>query len=282
MTSGGYAQASSALSARRSGSGFSAAINIVRYGIEGAAHHAEVGLHEGGYPVLASPAGGACCAPNHALQRTEAVDVALLPPEDLTQAFCFPTKAGPRFARPVGRRLFDGFSLLQAWRAGRRLRGARYVQAEAVGFEHEKTHFALLRIRCIQLSNGEHLEADVVVQRPPAPGRAGWRPGPASTCRCARAASPYPRELPHAAARSCPLLIGAFGIGCGREGQLHHRPRRRGAGLRLTCRWTSPGSLPHARTRTRTGFRLAHLAARASRPSEGHCGWDALGRLLLR
>ena len=216
-----YAGASSALSASSIRQQFSTTINIAlsRYGIEVLRTMPEVGLHEGGYLYLASPAGEGVLRANHALQRTEAVDVALLPPEDLRARFPWLVTEGLALGSLglSGEGWFDGFSLLQAWRARARAQGARYVQAEAVGFEHEKGR-SPLRIGCIQLSNGEHLEADVVVNAagPWARRVAAWA-GIDLPVRARRRTVFHvscPTPLP-----GCPLLIDPSGIWLRPEGR---------------------------------------------------------------
>ncbi len=216
-----YARASSALSASSIRQQFSTTINIAlsRYGIEVLRTMPEVGLHEGGYLYLASPAGEGVLRANHALQRTEAVDVALLPPEDLRARFPWLATEGLALGSLglSGEGWFDGFSLLQAWRARARAQGARYVQAEVVGFGHEKGLLSL-RIGRVQLSNGEHLEADVVVNAagPWARQVAAWA-GIDLPVRARRRTVFHvscPTPLP-----GCPLLIDPSGIWLRPEGR---------------------------------------------------------------
>ena len=84
-----YACASSALSASSIRQQFSTAVNIAisAYGIQVLRAMPGIGLHEGGYLYLATPAGEAVLRDNHALQRAHGVDVALLTPEQLRQRF---------------------------------------------------------------------------------------------------------------------------------------------------------------------------------------------------
>ena len=226
-----YARASSALSASSIRQQFSTAINMAlsAYGIgvlrDAARELAvpgapppDIGLHEGGYLYLATPAGEGVLRDNHALQRASGADVALLAPDELRERFPWLNTEGIALGSLglSGEGWFDGYSLLQAFRAQARAQGARYVQAEAVGFEIE-TGAKPARIQRVQLSNEERIEADVVVNAagPWARHVAAWAgidlPVVAKRRTVFHVSCPTP--LPH-----CPLLIDPSGIWLRPEG----------------------------------------------------------------
>ena len=226
-----YARASSALSASSIRQQFSTAINLAisQYGItvlRDAARELAVpgepppdlGLHEGGYLYLATPAGEGVLRDNHARQRASGADVALLSPAELQARFPWLATEGIALGSLglSGEGWFDGYSLLQAFRAQARAQGARYVVAEAVGFEMEEGR-QRTSIQRIQLSNGEQIEADVVVNAagPWARHVAAWAgielPVVAKRRTVFHVSCPQP--LP-----TCPLLIDPSGIWLRPEG----------------------------------------------------------------
>ena len=167
-----YARASSALSASSIRQQFSTAVNIElsRFGIEflrgiGATlavdgDRPDVGLVENGYLFLASGAGEATLRSNYALQREHDVAVELLEPEGLKQRFPWLSTDGLACGSlgVRGEGWFDGYSLLQAFRRHARSRGARYVHAQACGFDVERSHIVAVR-----LDNGERIAGDAFV-----------------------------------------------------------------------------------------------------------------------
>ena len=226
-----YARASSALSASSIRQQFSSAINmaISAYGIgvlRDAARELAVpgqpapaiGLHEGGYLYLATPAGEGVLRDNHALQRAAGADVALLTPAELHQRFAWLNTDGIALGSLglSGEGWFDGYSLLQAFRAQARAQGARYVQAEAMGFAMQQGA-SCPSIDSVTLSNGEQVAADVVVNAagPWARRVAAWAgielPVVARRRTVFHVSCPEP--LPH-----CPLLIDPSGIWLRPEG----------------------------------------------------------------
>ncbi len=180
-----YARASSALSASSIRQQFSTAINIEigRYGIEFmrgigdtlavGGERPDIGLVEPGYLFLASSSGVGILERNHALQRAHGVDVALLEPDALRARFPWISTEGVVAASLglSGEGWFDGWSLLQAFRRHARALGARYVTAEAVGFET-----AGHRIAALTLADGARIEGDTFVDAagPWAACVAGW------------------------------------------------------------------------------------------------------------
>ena len=227
-----YARASSALSASSIRQQFSTAINmaISAYGIgvlrDAARELAvpgepppQIGLHEGGYLYLATPAGEGVLRDNHARQRASGADVALLSPAELQARFPWLATEGIALGSLglSGEGWFDGYSLLQVWRAQARAQGAQYVVAEACGFEGQMTA-SRYHIQRVQLSNGEQIGADMVVNAagPWARAVAAWAGVklPVFARRRTVFAVTCPAPLP-----GCPLLIDPSGIWLRPEGQ---------------------------------------------------------------
>jgi glycine/D-amino acid oxidase-like deaminating enzyme len=139
-----YRRASSALSASSIRQQFSTAINIRlsqasfefyrRIGDELAFgdERPDIGLTERGYLYLATAAGRATLAANHALQRRCGADVALLSPAELQARF--PWLATADLAAGSlglsGEGWFDGYGVLQAFRRKAIALGASYIAAE--------------------------------------------------------------------------------------------------------------------------------------------------------
>ena len=225
-----YAQASSALSASSIRQQFSSPINIAisQFGIgflrdigarlQVGGERPDIGLVEAGYLYLASPAGEAVLRDNHAVQRGMGADVALLSPGQLRERFPWLSTDGVTLGSLglSGEGWFDGYSLLQAFRAQARAQGARYVPAEAVGFEMA-SRGSRPSIGRVQLSNGEHVDASVVVNAagPWARHVAAWAgialPVVARRRTVFHVSCPVP--LPR-----CPLLIDPSGIWLRPEG----------------------------------------------------------------
>jgi FAD-dependent oxidoreductase domain-containing protein 1 len=86
--------------------------------------------------------------------------VSLLDPVQLGQRFPWLSTAGLTEGSLglSGEGWFDGYSLLQAFRKKARSLGARYLEAEACGFESAES-----RIRRVRLSNGEAVDCDVAI-----------------------------------------------------------------------------------------------------------------------
>ncbi len=215
-----YGQASSALSASSIRQQFSSPINIAlsRYGVDALRALPQVGLHEGGYLYLATPAGEAALRANHAVQRAHGVDVALLQPAALGRRLGWLHTDDLALASLglSGEGWFDGYSLLQAWRAQARAQGARYVHAELLGFEG-RTDGGPYTILRGQLSNGERLTGDKFVNAagPWARHVAAWAGVdlPVVARRRTVFSVSCPTPLP-----GCPLLIDPSGIWLRPEG----------------------------------------------------------------
>ena len=226
-----YARASSALSASSIRQQFSTAINLAisRHGIGFLRDAAralavpgqappQIGLHEGGYLYLATPAGAPVLQDNHALQRAHGADVALLSPAELLARFPWLATDGLALGALglSGEGWFDGYALLQAFRAQARAQGARYVQAEALGFELENG-CSRASIKRIQLSNGERVDGDVFVN-----AAGPWAARVAAWAHIALPVAARRRTVFHVTCPTplpgCPLLIDPSGIWLRPEG----------------------------------------------------------------
>jgi glycine/D-amino acid oxidase-like deaminating enzyme len=222
-----YARASSALSASSIRQQFSTAVNIEigRFGIEylrRADEHLTVdgiapglGLTERGYLFLASGEGALVLERNHALQRAHGVDVALLDPVSLRSRFPWLSSEGIAQGSLglSGEGWFDGHSLMQAFRRKARASGARYVTAEAVGFEMRGDAVAAVR-----LADGGTIGADCVVNAagPWAARVAAW--AGVELPVHARRRTVFVLECP-ASLPDCPLVIDPSGLWFRPEGE---------------------------------------------------------------
>ncbi|MFY3384959.1 NAD(P)/FAD-dependent oxidoreductase [Paracidovorax sp. MALMAid1276] len=226
-----YAQASSALSASSIRQQFSTDINIQisAFGI-GFLRHAgmllacqgdapDIGLHEGGYLYLATPAGEATLRENHVLQTQHGADVALLGPQQLAERF--PWLALQSVALGSlglsGEGWFDGYLLLSALRKKAQSQGVRYVADEAVGLDLAGSD-GVRHVTAVRLKGGAVLPCRHVVNAggPWAAAIAGWAgialPVVGKRRTVFHLASP-------AALPGCPLLIDPSGIWLRPEGK---------------------------------------------------------------
>lgn len=167
-----YAQASSALSASSIRQQFSQPVNIAvsQFGIEFLRNIKEhlavdgdvpdIGLTERGYLYLATEAGATTLQENHATQRAQGVDVALLKPAELRQRFPWlqvdDLALGSLGLRGEG--WFDGYGLLMAFKQKARSLGVQYVKADATGFVHNAG-----RVTAVTLQGGAQLPCDWAV-----------------------------------------------------------------------------------------------------------------------
>lgn len=168
-----YARASSALSAGSIRQQFSTPLNIAmsRFGFEVLAKADEwlgvdggapvdLGFVASGYLFLATPAGEAVLAANHAAQTQAGAEVQWLTPQALTQRFAWISAAGLSAATLglAGEGWFDGYSLTCALRRKATALGARYRNATVVGMDrHADT------LQAARLDDGSVLEADVFI-----------------------------------------------------------------------------------------------------------------------
>ncbi len=108
-----------------------------------------IGLREPGYLFLADEGHEAALRENHAGQRREGADVALLDPTALSSRFPWLDAAGIALGSLglSGEGWFDGWALLQAFRTKARRLGAEYVVDEVVGLERAGHRLASVRLR---------------------------------------------------------------------------------------------------------------------------------------
>jgi glycine/D-amino acid oxidase-like deaminating enzyme len=158
-----YRLSASALSAASIRQQFSSAVNIrislhgIRFlreigeklSVDG--HHPSVDLHEGGYLYLASEAGRSVLAANHSLQQAEGADILFMEREELARRHPWLSPEGIACASlgQTGEGWFDGWALLQAFRAKARSLGVDYVQGEVAGLECEGN-----RVTAVKLADG--------------------------------------------------------------------------------------------------------------------------------
>ena len=220
-----YARASSALSASSIRQQFSTAINIriSQFGIDFLRHvgerlqvdgqRPEIGLVEPGYLYLAGAAGEAQLRANHQVQRAHDVDVALLAPNELRSRFPWLGVDGVALGSLglSGEGWYDGYSVLQAFRRKAQARGARYLPADACGFEREAGSGKVRAVQVRQQGSGSRLACDVVVNAagPWAASVAGWAgiDLPVRARRRSVFSFTCPASLP-----ACPLVIDTSGI----------------------------------------------------------------------
>ena len=156
-----YRLAASALSAASIRQQYSQPVNI-RMSLHGIAFLREagrrlevngeepvVGLREPGYLYLAGEDGAQILRRNHAVQREEGADIAILAPAVLSERF--PWLRTDDLALGSlglsGEGWFDGWALLQGYRRKARHLGADYVNDEVVTIERAGTRVAAVRLR---------------------------------------------------------------------------------------------------------------------------------------
>jgi FAD-dependent oxidoreductase domain-containing protein 1 len=167
-----YRIASSSLSASSIRQQFSTPLNIAmsHYGfeflrtggerLEVDADRPALGLHHNGYLFMASESGLEVLRANHAVQKQEGADVALLSPEEIVARFPWMTADGVVEAS-LGlsqEGWFDGPALLAAFRRKARSLGVSYVAQEAVGLA-----LACGRVSAVRLADGAEVPCDIVV-----------------------------------------------------------------------------------------------------------------------
>jgi glycine/D-amino acid oxidase-like deaminating enzyme len=167
-----YARCATALSAGSIRQQFSTPVNVeislygVRFLREIGARLAaggdrpEVGLVEGGYLFLASTAGLPALAENHRVATGLGADIAWLEGRDLESTF--PWLATENVAAGTwgrtGEGWFDGYGLMQAFRAKARALGVAYEPAEAVALERAGD-----RIVGVRLAGGDSVSCGTAV-----------------------------------------------------------------------------------------------------------------------
>jgi glycine/D-amino acid oxidase-like deaminating enzyme len=222
-----YARASSALSASSIRQQFSTPVNIAigRFGIEFlrragdllevGGERPDIGLVEPGYLFLATAPGLGRLEANHAVQRANGADVALLDRDALRSRFPW-LATGDLAAASLGlsgEGWFDGYTLLQAFRRKARALGARYVAAGATGFAIPGG-----RIAAVRLDDGSEIPCSVAVNAagPWARSVAGW--AGVDLPVHARRRCVFAFTCPTPIAR-CPLVVDTSGVWFRPEGR---------------------------------------------------------------
>lgn len=120
----------------------------------------DIGLVEPGYLFLASAAGAPALQDNVHVQHAHDVAVDLLTPAQLHAAFPWLATRGVRCGAlgRAGEGWFDGYSVLQAFRAKARAQGAVFISAEASGFVRHGS-----RVTGVTVHDGATLHCDMAV-----------------------------------------------------------------------------------------------------------------------
>ncbi|MBL8662860.1 MAG: FAD-binding oxidoreductase [Candidatus Odyssella sp.] len=215
-----YRRASSALSASSIRQQFSTPENIrmSRFGFaflaEVGRHLAvggeapEIGLTTRGYLYLATPGHAAALRENHAIQRAERAEIALLSPAELAARFPWMSFDGVALGSLglAGEGWFDGYGLMQAFRRKAKSLGAVYLDAEAAAIRTDRS-----RVTAVRLANGDEIACGALVNAA----------GPWARAVAAMAGIPLPVEARRRcifvfdARRTfpdCPLVIDPSGV----------------------------------------------------------------------
>src|SRR5262249_11200840 len=141
----------------------------------------DIGLRAGGYLYLATAEHEAVLRENHAIQRREGVEIALLEADKLTARFPWLALDGITLGSLglKGEGWFDGYGLMQAFRRKARALGAEYVAAEAAGIE-----ISGKRVGAVKLADGGRLACGTLVNAA----------GPWARAVAAMAGAPLPVE----------------------------------------------------------------------------------------
>ena len=157
-----FKRASSALSAAGTRRQFSTPENIKMsaFSFDWMRERFDVGITEGGYLYLSSPATAAALEENHAIQRAEGADVVLLTPAELADRFPWLSTDGVALGSlgRSGEGWFDGYALLQGLRGRARELGAELMTGEVVGMTLAKG-----RVASVQLAGGASRPCGTVV-----------------------------------------------------------------------------------------------------------------------
>jgi FAD-dependent oxidoreductase domain-containing protein 1 len=222
-----HAWASSALSASSIRQQFSTPLNVAlsqwsiaflrRVGDELAVdgERPQIGLVEAGYLYLASDSGADALRANHAVQRAEGADVALLLPAQLQERFPWLNVDGVALGSlgESGEGWFDGPALMAAFRRKAIACGARFVTADAVSFSTDGD-----RVTAVTCHDGRRFAADAVVL-----SAGAWTAPLAAQFGLVWPVAPKKRDVfvldSPAALPRCPLLIDTSGVWLRPEGR---------------------------------------------------------------
>lgn len=174
-----------------------------------------IGLVEPGYLYLALQGQDAALRQRQAQQAALGAAVALLEPAALAQRFPWLHTAdlGCGALGLAGEGWFDGPALWQAFVRKARHHGARWVVAEAAGFEATAD-----RVTALRCADGQRLAADAFVV-----AAGAWSAPLAATLGVALPVAAKKRDVfvlgSPAALPGCPLLIDPSGVWCRPEGR---------------------------------------------------------------
>ena len=206
-----FKRASSALSAAGTRRQFSTPENIrmSAYSFEWMRDRLDVGIHEGGYLYLSSPASATVLEENHAIQRAEGADVVLLTPRELEERFPWLSTDGVALASLglSGEGWFDGYALVQGLRARARDLGAVLVTGEVVGLSLENGC-----VTSVALGDGSGIPCGIAVN-----AAGPWAAGIAAMARVdlpieARRRSVFVFDVEREAPVGSPLVIDTSGV----------------------------------------------------------------------
>ena len=205
-----FKRASSALSAAGTRRQFSTPENIrmSAYSFDWLRDRLDVGLHEAGYLYLGSHAMVANLEANHAIQRAEGADVVLLTPDELAATFPWLSIDGIALGSlgRSGEGWFDGYALVQGFRARARELGAELVTGEVVGMRLDGG-----QVREVILADGSsHACGTVVDAAGPWAADVGAMAGIELPVE-ARRRSVFVFDVERAAPTDCPLVIDTSG-----------------------------------------------------------------------
>jgi FAD-dependent oxidoreductase domain-containing protein 1 len=121
---------------------------------------ATVGFRPGGYLLLAGPQGRDRLAANHAIQRAEHADIALLEPSQLAQKFGWLETADLAAGAygQSGEGWLDAHLLLDLLRRAARRKGATYAHGEVVAIERMRD-----RVNAVTLADGRRFGCGTLV-----------------------------------------------------------------------------------------------------------------------
>jgi FAD-dependent oxidoreductase domain-containing protein 1 len=182
-----------------------------RFGADG-----DIGFREGGYLLLASADGRHVLERNHAVQRAEGADVALLDPASLTERFPWISADGVAIGSLglSGEGWFDAHALLQILRRGARAAGVTYIEGEVTDIRR-----AGGRIAGVDLPGGRRLDCGALVNAAgPQAGRVAALAGVGLPVE-PRKRSVFVFDCRQRVA-GMPLMVDTTGVWCRPEGEV--------------------------------------------------------------
>ena len=175
----------------------------------------DVAFREGGYLFLATPEGQAVLRGNHAIQRAEGADVALLQPAELQSRFPWLATAdlGAGSLGLSGEGWLDAHALMHGFRRQAIARGAAYRKAEAVALECDAG-----RVNAVRLADGSRIACGIAINAAGTGAAALARTAgivlPVQSRKCCVFHFRSPAQL-----GACPLVIDPTGLYFRPEGE---------------------------------------------------------------